>query len=316
VEAASYAPDVRLAGVAALAPASDVVALAAGLQGNPGGHLFVSFVVEGYSSAYSDVSFDDYVRPTARAVVREAAGRCLSEPAILLSIGAVLPGEDLFQRDLASGPLARRLAENVPARPSGLPSLLAQGAVDTLVLPDAQRRFVARLCAASQAVDFRVYAGRDHVPLVEADSRSSPSCSRGPRRAWRGSRRRRSARRRSAEGVIALQAPPHRSNGPLPSVWGGRARRKRRGARGHPRRHIPMADAEPKWNDRWSTGGWVVCSSLAGAAAVSSSLKAKNDEGRSLGGALRSRSDGTRTRGLRMDSCLRRVPLDAIGRGT
>jgi hypothetical protein len=51
-----------------------------------------------------------------------------------------------------------------------VPSLLAQGAVDTLVLPDARRRFVAHLCAASQAVDFRVYAGRDHVPLVEADS--------------------------------------------------------------------------------------------------------------------------------------------------
>jgi hypothetical protein len=70
---------------------------------------------------------------------------------------------------------------------------------------------------------------------------------------------------------------------------GGRARRKRRGATGHPRRHIPMADAEPKWNDRWSTGGWVVCSSLAGTAAVSSSLKAKNDEGRSLGGAPQER---------------------------
>jgi acetyl esterase/lipase len=174
IVARAYAPDVPLAGVAALAPASDVVALAQELRSNPAGQLFAAYVVQGYSGAYPDVRFDDYVRPAARTVARAAARRCLSEPAILLSIGAVLPGENLFRRDLATGALGRRLAENVPARPSEVPTLLAQGLDDGLVLPGVQRAFVRRLCAAGQAVDYRAYAGRDHVALVADDSPLTP----------------------------------------------------------------------------------------------------------------------------------------------
>ena len=42
------------------------------------------------------------------------------------------------------------------------------------MLPEVQAKFVAGQCAAGQAVDFRTYPGRDHVPLVEADSPAIP----------------------------------------------------------------------------------------------------------------------------------------------
>jgi uncharacterized membrane protein HdeD (DUF308 family) len=169
-EAATYAPDVPLAGIAALAPASDVVSLAAGLPESPSGSIFGSFVVEGYARAYDDVDLDDYVRPTARTSVDGFIGRCFVDPATLLSVAAVLPGESVFARSPDTGALGRRLGENVPDRPTGVPTLIGQGLADTLVLPQVQRAFAARLCAAGQSLDYRSYAGRDHVGVVAADS--------------------------------------------------------------------------------------------------------------------------------------------------
>jgi hypothetical protein len=48
--------------------------------------------------------------------------------------------------------------------------LIGQGAADSLVVPAVQDAFVDSLCAQGQQVDYRRYAGRGHVPLVEPDS--------------------------------------------------------------------------------------------------------------------------------------------------
>jgi len=82
--------------------ASPTVSLAKGLETSPAGMLFASLLVAGYSNAYPDVHFDDYIRPSAQAVVRSVVGRCLSEPATLLSLPAMLPGEHIFSRHLTT----------------------------------------------------------------------------------------------------------------------------------------------------------------------------------------------------------------------
>jgi alpha-beta hydrolase superfamily lysophospholipase len=170
VAAPSYAPDVPLRGVAALAPASDLVSLATGLETSKVGMLFATFMVAGYSNAYPDVSFNGYIRASARSVVRSVIGRCLSEPATLLSLPAVLTGEHIFSRPVTSGALGGRLALNVPAQVTQTPTLIAQGQSDSLVLASVQRSFAQRLCRAGQKLEYRAYAGLNHVPLVEASS--------------------------------------------------------------------------------------------------------------------------------------------------
>lgn len=170
IEAPRYATDVPLAGVAGLAPASDLAGLAVGLETNKAGMLFASFMVQGYSNAYADVNFNDYVRPSAQEVVRSVVSRCLSEPATLLSLPAVLSGEDLFSQHLTSGPLGVRLQQNVPAEVTRTPILIAQGSIDALVTPSVQRAFATRLCRAGARLEYRTYAGFDHVPLVQPGS--------------------------------------------------------------------------------------------------------------------------------------------------
>lgn len=170
IEQPSYAPDVPLSGVAALAPASDTVSLAKGLEDSKVGMLFASLMVAGYSKAYPDVSFNAYVRASARTAVRALVGRCLSEPATLLSLPTVLSGEDIFGQHLTSGALGARLAQNVPSQVTRTPTLIAQGEADSLVLPPVQTAFARKLCQPGEKLEYRTYPGLDHVPLVEPNS--------------------------------------------------------------------------------------------------------------------------------------------------
>ncbi|MDF9875606.1 lipase family protein [Cellulosimicrobium cellulans] len=173
--APEYAPDVPLAGVAALAPASDLTGLVSHLESVTGGSIFASFVVEAYDAIYPDSDAAGYVRPGARFVVREMASRCLSEPGALVSVAEALSmDQPLWTTDPATGPLGERLAENVPTGPVAAPLLVAQGASDTLILPMTQEAYVGARCAAGQPVDYRTYQGRDHVGLVQADSALAP----------------------------------------------------------------------------------------------------------------------------------------------
>jgi len=171
VLASTYAPDADVIGVAALAPASDLVGLVRDLDTVSVGPIFAAYLLEGYARTYDDVSLNEYVRPAARSSFDAIADRCLAEPQALLSvIGSVTVGDQMFSTDLASGPLLERLEQNVPPPAIEAPLLIAQGDADGLVLPTVQADYVASLCDGGQPVDYRTYAGRDHVPLVEADS--------------------------------------------------------------------------------------------------------------------------------------------------
>jgi len=61
--APAYAPDVNVVGVAALAPASDLQALAEEVGHTLEGRVLGAYILSAYSDIYPDVSFDHYVRP-------------------------------------------------------------------------------------------------------------------------------------------------------------------------------------------------------------------------------------------------------------
>jgi hypothetical protein len=48
--------------------------------------------------------------------------------------------------------------------------LIAQGLADDLVRPDVQSRFVRGRCDAGEGLEYRTYAGRDHLSVVAPDS--------------------------------------------------------------------------------------------------------------------------------------------------
>jgi alpha-beta hydrolase superfamily lysophospholipase len=170
--APSYAPDVHVLGVAALAPASDLHALVEEVRNTLEGRVLGAYILSAYSDIYPDVSFDHYVRPAARVVVRGAADRCLDIPEAVPSvITAVLSRQPIYAVSPLGGALGRRLAENTPTGQIKVPVLIAQGQNDHLVLPGLQRSYVNRLCHSGQGVEYRIYRGRDHLSLLWPGSR-------------------------------------------------------------------------------------------------------------------------------------------------
>ncbi len=168
-----YAPDLAVAGVAALAPASDLRGLVSGLDDVPGGSVLASFVASAYTAEYDDVTYRRYVRPGAEVVVREMAERCLAPPGVLVSVLTALAlsrEPTILAADPSTGGFGDRLAQNEPPTTVPVPLLIGQGGADRLITPGVQRGFVDRLCAAGVTVDYRQYPGRDHLALVEPDS--------------------------------------------------------------------------------------------------------------------------------------------------
>lgn len=170
-----YAPDVNVVGVAALAPASDLHGLVEQVKDTLEGRLLSAYVLTAYSEVYPDVSFDHYVRPAARVLVREAARRCLDLPeAIPSALTKLLGRESIYAVAPLSGALGRRLAENTPTGSIEAPVLIAQGGSDPLVLPQVQRSYVNQRCAGGHPVEYVTYRGRDHLSVLWPDSRLVP----------------------------------------------------------------------------------------------------------------------------------------------
>ncbi len=171
--AEAYAPDLELAGVVALAPASSPPALIGGVADVTGGSIFASFAIAAYTAVYDDVTYREYVRPGLEPIARTLASRCLSEPGTVVSILTSLglsADPEIFSTDPTAGPLGRRLEENIPPATVSAPLLIGQGGGDELVTPAAQSAFVDDWCSGGQSLEYTVYPGLGHLALVEPGS--------------------------------------------------------------------------------------------------------------------------------------------------
>lgn len=172
IRAPTYASDLRLAGVAAMAPASDLRALMEKARASTFGKIVSAYLITAYAHFYPEVRVADYVAWPVRPIAEDIAGRCVGGGKTLFSVAeaALMPHNGIFARDPLAGAFGTRLAQNTPAAPIAAPVLIAQGDRDDLVLPGIQRAYIDTRCKAGQPIDYRVYAGRDHVSLVAAAS--------------------------------------------------------------------------------------------------------------------------------------------------
>jgi pimeloyl-ACP methyl ester carboxylesterase len=165
-----YAPEIQVAGVAAIAPAANMKHI---LEMNPtvdkrlGPYLALS-----YSRFYPDVKFDDAIRPEARQAAHEMAALCgmapPEDPKRAEALMATFSGGSLAMA--TSQALETRLAQNAADGPISVPELIAQGLDDNVVLPAATDRYVAERCAAGQRLAYWTFAGRDHGTIVQPGS--------------------------------------------------------------------------------------------------------------------------------------------------
>lgn len=171
IVAPDYAPDVGLAGVAAVAPASDLVELVSAVHDAFIGRMLSALLVYAYSEVYTDVEADELLRPWARPLARDMAGRCMAGLEIAVSaLPALLGRPTLFRRNPPSGTFRQRLSENTPVDRIDAPLLIAQGGEDSTVPPGIQGGYVARRCLDGQPIDYRGFPAQDHLSIVGEDS--------------------------------------------------------------------------------------------------------------------------------------------------
>ncbi|TGR72940.1 hypothetical protein EN832_34275, partial [Mesorhizobium sp. M1C.F.Ca.ET.189.01.1.1] len=73
IRAMGYAPDVNVAGVAALAPATDLRALFAAVRRTMFGKIVSAYLAEAYAKAYPDVRSGGYLGAVSTVLARDMA---------------------------------------------------------------------------------------------------------------------------------------------------------------------------------------------------------------------------------------------------
>lgn len=165
-----YAPDVPIAGVAAIAPAADmkrILAANVAVDERLGPYLAAA-----YARFYPDVGFAQAVRPEALAAAREIARLCaFLPPADPQRIGALLATFDGPALATATNAkLAARLEQNAAEGAIAAPEVIAQGLADAVVPPAVTDAYVDERCAAGQRLAYWSFAGSDHGAIVRPGS--------------------------------------------------------------------------------------------------------------------------------------------------
>jgi len=170
--ASVYAPELRVAGVAVAAPATNLGALLNSDIGDVSGvtigaYAFTSYL-QSYASQLPPDALESVLTPRAIAALPSMARLCLfGQNAALHTVARPLIGSfvaDDPARDPVWGPL---LTRNTPSSSRlSMPLFVAQGDKDTLVRPSITAAYVAAQRAAGTDVESHVYARATHATVA------------------------------------------------------------------------------------------------------------------------------------------------------
>ncbi len=164
--AAHYAPELRLVGVAAAAPATELAALLQADLDTPAGKNLTAMTLWSWARVY-DAPIAKVTAPAVIPVIDRLAGECIESVYDLYVRGRTEhPLETAFLTlpDLTTTqPWAGLAARNTPGTlPPDIPVFIAQGTNDRIVLPRITPDYVRRLCAAGSSVTVDEMPGVGH----------------------------------------------------------------------------------------------------------------------------------------------------------
>jgi acetyl esterase/lipase len=167
LEAARYAPELKLVGVAAAAPATDLGALMTDDLGTGGGNNITAMTLWSWARIYG-APMDKVVTSQAEPVIDRLTKLCIERWFdVFTRRGPTLALEKSFLRvnNLAEDePWRRLLEENSPGPlPADIPVFLAQGSADGLVRPAITEAYRTRLCRNGNRVEFVLMPGVGHA---------------------------------------------------------------------------------------------------------------------------------------------------------
>lgn len=167
-DAATYAPELRLLGVAVAAPATELGALLKADIGDVAGVSIGAYAFSAYASVYGSTTpgatLETILTAAGAAATPSMYRLCLlSENSQLHAIATPLIGNYLRADPTALEPWASLLAANTPGAVAlTVPLFVAQGDTDTLVRPGDTAAFAEAQCAAGTRVTYVALRGTGH----------------------------------------------------------------------------------------------------------------------------------------------------------
>jgi acetyl esterase/lipase len=164
-QAASYAPELKLVGVAAAAPATYLGELFRADSGSIGGNSLTAMVILSWSTIFN-IPIDTVVVPAATRTYEAVARSCIERITELLRLEEIeAPLQHAFLKvdPTTIEPWRGIMQKNTPGQaPAGAPVLLLQGTADDLVRPQITKQFANRLCEAGAVVEMKWLEGVSH----------------------------------------------------------------------------------------------------------------------------------------------------------
>ncbi len=165
--AASYAPDLKLVGVAAAAPATYLIELFDADKSSPAGKELTAMALYAWSALYHDPA-TSLVDAAAMPVYEQLAHDCIESIAEFAAIERAerpLNQEQFLKADPTEiEPWKGIMQRNTPGQlPPGAAVFLAQGSSDTTVRPEITKQFGEQLCKQGTRVTFITLNGVTHT---------------------------------------------------------------------------------------------------------------------------------------------------------
>jgi pimeloyl-ACP methyl ester carboxylesterase len=172
--AKTYAPELTLLGVAAAAPATDLVTLMNDDLNSAGGKNITAMTLWSWHRVY-DASIDRIVDPRAMPAVDRLAYECIEGPFDLIARQRTeKPLEEHFltvEGPANIEPWHALLERNTPGPlPPDLPVLLAQGTNDQIIRPAVTHDYMNKLCKAGSKVKMVILQDIGHSRAAQAST--------------------------------------------------------------------------------------------------------------------------------------------------
>ena len=169
--AGEYAPELKLKGVAAIAPPTDLATLLMANLNSIAGRILASYTLNSWNVKYG-APLTSLLDSTSQNLIEEVAKNCVDDLGSKIDAAAAQKGlnRQFLRADPARVPPWRDLMvqNSLYALGSGAPALIIQGGADDIVRPAVTTRFVRRACEAGANVRYVTLKGKGHAGAMEA----------------------------------------------------------------------------------------------------------------------------------------------------
>lgn len=176
--ASSYAPDLKLVGLAAIVPPTDLARNFIEGKDPRVRALLTSYTAASWSRYYGAPMSTFGSRQTQNVMLRLADNNCIesgSKPRLGTILGVAVVQSAIRKLDLSKQqPWARLMRENNPSPSSiAVPAIIYTGTGDTIVAPAIVHDFARRACARNKTISYKRVPGGDHATVARIQAQAT-----------------------------------------------------------------------------------------------------------------------------------------------